>query len=186
MPDLNKANGSQAAAKAIVLFGLSDDGKPQAGQFPEAHAGLAKKVAKALHLNALTVSPSELASIGAKIPAGRLYANRRSFIPNVRRDVHEKLIEFAKSGTGSTGGGRGAASGNPPLPPSAGFPADWASISVGHQVLVQCSLPDGWWESIVIKRDGDMLTVRWRDYPKEPAFTVHYGQVALQWNEPTA
>jgi hypothetical protein len=185
MPDLNKANGSQTAApKAIVLFGLSEDGKPQAGQFPEAHAGLVKKVAKALHLNALTVSPAELASIGAKIPAGRLYANRRSFIPNVRRDVHAKLIEFAKSGSSSSG--RGAASGNPPLPPSAGFPQDWASIAVGHQVLVQCSLPDGWWESIVIKRDGDMLTLRWRDYPKEPAFTVHYCEVALQRTEPAA
>jgi len=184
MPELNKANGSHTQTKAIVLFGLSDEGKPQAGLFAEPHAALAKKVAKALHLNALTVSASELASIGAKIPAGRLYANRRSFIPNVRREVHAKLIELAKSGGGAAG--QGSKSGNPPLPPSAGFPKDWDSIAPGHQVLVQSSLPDGWWESIVIKRDDDILTVRWRDYPKYAPFTVHYGQVALQRTEPTA
>jgi hypothetical protein len=143
---------------------------------------LAKKAAKQLHLSSVCVSTSELTAIG-KIPAGRLYANRRSFIPNVRREVHQKLTEFAKAG-GSTSGSRGSMTGNPPLPPSAGFPKDWDSIAAGHQVLVQCSLPDGWWESIVLKREGDMLTVRWRDYPKEPSFTVHYGQVALQQTQP--
>jgi hypothetical protein len=183
MPQLNKANGSHAPSKAIVLFGMSDDGKPQAGLFPEAQSALAKKAAKQLHLTAVSVSASELATLGTKIPAGRLYANRRTFVPNVRRDVHDKLIEFAKAG-GSTAASRGSASGNQPLPPSAGFPKDWDSIAPGHQVIVQCSLPDGWWESIVLKRDGDMLTVRWRDYPKDPSFTVHYGQVALQRTQP--
>ena len=24
---------------------------------------------------------------------------------------------------------------------------------------------DGWWEAIVLARDGDMLTLKWRDYP---------------------
>ena len=115
MTELNKTNGSHAPSKAIVLFGLSDDGKPQAGIFPEAQSAMAKKAAKHSHLTALSVSTAQLAEIGTKIPAGRLYANRRSFIPNVRRDVHQKLIEFAKSGGGSTGS-RGATSGNPPLP----------------------------------------------------------------------
>jgi hypothetical protein len=182
MPELNKPNGSTLPANAIVLFGLSDDGKPQAGLFPQTQSALAKKAAKQLHLSSLCISTADLAAVG-KIPAGRLYANRRSFIPNVRRDVHEKLVELAKTGGGGAAASRGS-TGNPAAPPSAGFPKDWDSIAPGHQVLVQASLADGWWECAVMSRDGDMLTVRWRDYPKEPAFTVHYGQVAIQRTQP--
>jgi hypothetical protein len=182
MTYLNKANGSQPPSKTIVLFGLSDDGKPQAGVFPEAKSSVVKKAAKQLRLKAVRLSAKQLAALGTEIPPGRLYANRRSIIPTVKRDVHEKLIQFAKS-VGGAGEDRGS-SGNQSMPPPAGFPQDWASIAPGHQVIVQCSLPDGWWECIVIKREGEMLTVRYRDYPKEDPFTVHYGAVALQWGQP--
>jgi hypothetical protein len=37
---------------------------------------------------------------------------------------------------------------------------------------------DGWWEAIVIARDGDMLTIRWRDYPG-PKLVRHRTAVAL-------
>src|SRR4051794_24109094 len=97
MPELNKPNSSTLPANAIVLFGLSDDGKPQAGLFPQTQTALAKKAAKRLHLSSLSISTADLAGVG-KIPAGRLYANRRSFIPNVRREVHERLLELAKTG----------------------------------------------------------------------------------------
>ena len=81
MPHLNKPNGASEPARAIVLFGLSDAGKPQAGLFSESQASLAKKAAKQLGLTALTLSTADLAKLKTKIPAGRLYANRRSFIP---------------------------------------------------------------------------------------------------------
>ena len=67
MPELNKANGSHTQTKAIVLFGLSDEGKPQAGLFAEPHAALAKKVAKALGQHC--AGPSGAV---AKLTAGRL------------------------------------------------------------------------------------------------------------------
>jgi hypothetical protein len=182
MTQVTKSNAPTSNAKAIVLFGLSEDGKPQAGIFPEAQASLAKKAAKELRLEALNVSAAELASFGTKIPAGKLYANRRSFIPNVRKDLHQKLVEFAKGGSADSS--RGGSSGSPPLPPSAGIPKNWESVAPGHQILVQSSLPDGWWESIVLKREGEILTVRFRDYPKEAPFTVHLSQIALQQSQP--
>jgi hypothetical protein len=178
MAHLNKVNGSTNPANAIVVFGLSDDGKPQAGLFAESQAALAKKAAKQLGLTALTVSHADLATIKAKIPAGRLYANRRSFVPAARRDVHEKLLEFARSG--GSGSSRGSdASGLPPSPP-AGIPRDWDSIEPGHQVIAQQSLIGGWWEAIVLVREGDILTLKWRDYPEESHFRMHRTQVALQ------
>ena len=38
---------------------------------------------------------------------------------------------------------------------------------------------DGWWEAIVLARDGDMLTLKWRDYPWQPNVQRHAGSVAL-------
>jgi hypothetical protein len=37
----------------------------------------------------------------------------------------------------------------------------------------------GWWEAIVLVRTGDMLTLRFRDYPKLPKFARHRAAVAL-------
>jgi hypothetical protein len=179
MPQTIKANGSTAASKAVVLFGLSEDGKPQAGLFPESHAALARKVAKQLGLTALDVSSPSLTALAAKIPAGRLYANRRSVIPAVRRDLHEKLVECAKSGA-SGGGSLGSETGDLPASPPAGIPKDWDSITAGQQVIAQSSLEDGWWEAIVMVREGDILTLKWREAPRDPLFKVHVSQVAIQ------
>lgn len=178
MAHLNKVNGSTSPVN-ILVFGLSEEGKPQAGLFSGSQAALARKAAKQLGLTALPVSSDDLAVIKAKIPAGRLYANRRSFVPAARRDVHEKLLEFARtSGSGSKGHGSDA--GGLPTSPPAGIPKDWDTIEPGQQVIAQQSLIGGWWEAIVLVREGDMLTLKWRDYPEESHFRMHRTQVALQ------
>jgi hypothetical protein len=46
-------------------------------------------------------------------------------------------------------------------------------------VLVQESLEEGWWEAIVIARDNDIVTLRYRDFPKVPKFDRHVSTVAL-------
>ena len=33
---------------------------------------------------------------------------------------------------------------------------------IAHENMIE-----GWWEAIVIATDNDMLTLRWRDYPKQ-------------------
>ena len=72
---------------------------------------------------------------------------------------------------------------NPPqfaAPASITLPRSREDITVGHLVLGQAdSAEDGWWEVIVIKVEGDMLTVRLRDYPKEPTYRRHRNAVAL-------
>jgi hypothetical protein len=37
----------------------------------------------------------------------------------------------------------------------------------------------GWWEAIVTDRAGDLVTMRWRDYPGYPKFVQHRTAVAL-------
>ena len=36
-----------------------------------------------------------------------------------------------------------------------------------------------WWEAIVLARDGDMLTLKWPDYPWQANVVRHAGSVAL-------
>ena len=165
------------ASKPFVVFGLLE-GKPRAGLFPEKQAKLVRKAAKQLELTVLQIKTAEEAAIAAKVPPGRLYANRRIFVPNVRRDLHEKLTAAAKAAESNASGG--VAAGETP-PEGGGFPKDWDSIAPGHQVIAQSSLIEGWWEAIVLERNGEMLTLRWRDYPREPKFKQHFEMVALQF-----
>ena len=113
-------------------------------------------------------------------------------MPNVRRDLYDKLIEATRpaTNTGSDIQGTGKPADNPietsapnsasPAPSVAqGYPRDWDDISVGNLVIAQASVEEGWWEAIVIAREGDTLTMRWRDYPGYPKLVQHRTAVAL-------
>jgi len=112
----------------------------------------------------------------------------------VRRDLYDKLIEATRPATktGSDNQGTGKPADNPTetsapnsdpasSAPSVaqGYPRDWDDVSVGHLVIAQANAEDGWWEAVVIAREGDMLTMRWRDYPGYPKFVQHRTAVAL-------
>jgi hypothetical protein len=181
-----------ATGPGVVLFGLDENGKPQAARFGGEHSDLA---AQAAGLMGLTVCPvtDNLADIAQQLPPGRIYANGRGFVPNVRRDLYGKLLEaagVANNGGGSTGGDKsaGEASGTDttaqsaaaePLSPlvAQGYPRDWDDISVGHMVIAADN--PAWFEAIVTATDGDMLTLRFRDYPKQASVVRHRATVAL-------
>ena len=46
-------------------------------------------------------------------------------------------------------------------------------------VIAQQSPEDGWFEAVVIETSGDMLTLRWRDYPRERRITRNRIAVGL-------
>jgi hypothetical protein len=64
-------------------------------------------------------------------------------------------------------------------PVAHGYPKDWQNLSVGHLVLATEGGGGGWWEAIVIGVEGDMVTLRWRDYPGYQKFSQHRSAVAL-------
>ena len=64
-------------------------------------------------------------------------------------------------------------------PVATGLRRTWDEIAAGHLVIAQETLDYGWWEAIVIARNGDMLTLRFRDYPKLPKFFRHRNAIAL-------
>jgi len=64
-------------------------------------------------------------------------------------------------------------------PPGQGLPRTWDEIAPGHLVVAQEPPEYGWWEAVVIARDGDKVTLRYRDYPGLPKFVRHRSAIAL-------
>src|ERR1700704_4145749 len=69
----------------VVLFGVDDTGKPKAARFGEKQADLATKAAGPLNLQVLPVIGPAVVELAGRVPAGRIHANGRGFMPYKRR-----------------------------------------------------------------------------------------------------
>jgi hypothetical protein len=165
----------------VVLFGIDSHGKPKGARFGQKDADLAIKAASQLQLKVLTSNDPTVAEIAARLPVGRVPGTGRTFVPFIRQDLYDKLVAAAPNGnphpTKPPSSGSSGAPGSTGSPPN--LPRNWQEIAPGHLVIGHESLEDGWWEAIVLERDGDMLTLRWRDYPKQPKVVRHRAAVAL-------
>ena len=150
--------------KAIVLFGLDEDGKPRAARFMDDQEDLVAKAAQAMGLRLGVATTAEHFKIVGELPVGRIHATGKGAVSNVRQDLYDKLNALV---------------GGEPGPISTALPKSWDEVAPGHLVIAQESITDGWFEAIVTKRDGDTITVKWRDYPSLPEFVRPIKAVAL-------
>ena len=67
---------------------------------------------------------------------------------------------------------------------TSGLPRSWDSVGVGHMVLIHESPADGWWEAVVVQREDEVLTLRFRDYPKVPTFVRHISAIGPRGRQP--
>ena len=113
-----------------------------------------------------------------KLPVGRLYANGRGFVPNVRQTLYSEVIVALGGRTAAGRGRHGRRQGQHP-----GRPRPAAAAGTRSRLAISSSRkrasPNGWWEAIVLDRKDDMLTLRFRDYPRLPKFFRHRSAVAL-------
>jgi hypothetical protein len=172
------------SAVPVVLFGVDGNGKPKAARFAEKQADLATKAAEQLKLRVLPVTNPQTAELAARLPAGRIHANGRGFVPFIRRDLFAKLLAAAGASAQPQNGGAAAAASAPSAKGSGSgsgrtLPRSWDELAPGHLVVAQQNLEDGWYEAVVIERSGDMLMLRWHAYPRERSITRHYRSVAL-------
>jgi hypothetical protein len=58
-------------------------------------------------------------------------------------------------------------------------PTSWKEIEAGALVIAHESSEDGWWEAIVTEINADIVTLRWRDYPRQPAVNRTRSQIAF-------
>lgn len=77
------------------------------------------------------------------------------------------------SGSSSSGGGDGAGASRP-------APRDWGSLAAGDTVLALDTPDEGWWEANVVEvREGELVLLRWRDFPGTPTFSRRRTAIAL-------
>lgn len=169
----------------FIVFGLADDGKPRGAKFEATEASAIEQVVSSLGLHMHEIVDGDLKVVADKLPAGRVYARGKAFIPNIKRDLLDKLhaavgANFAPSAVVSEDKQSVAQpSKATTVLLKSGLPVSFGEIAAGHLVLVQESLEEGWWEAICIDRVQDMLTLRYRDYPKVPTFKEHVSRVAI-------
>jgi hypothetical protein len=184
---------------AVVLFGIDEANKPHAAYFDEAHVELATKAAGLMGLNVLKVANHEQAKIACSLPAGRIYANGRGFVPYVRKDLYSKVTELAGTqathqlrGPQSIASTEGPSSGSSverqPANPAGrragpGLPRHWDDIDVGHLVIApeDNRKDDGWWQAIVVEKNGDMFTLRWQAFPHQKKILRHRLNIGLMY-----
>jgi hypothetical protein len=168
-------------ANITVLFGTDEHGKPRAAWFEAANPELITKAAAAMKLQLLRPATASQIELAKKLPVGRIHANGTGFVPPIRGDLYSELQLAAEPSqqSGTTASAVAPSPAAAPGAPAHGLPKDWDSIEVGHLVIAQENMIEGWWEAIVIATDNDMLTLRWRDYPKVAPITRHRTAVAL-------
>ena len=187
-----KANHSTPATTCstpLVLFGLDSRGKSKGARFGKEHADLAVKAASQLQLQVLAGNDPKIAEIVARLPVGRVHVAGRTFVPFIRRDLYDRLVAAANGNLAQppappASGASGNAAGSRPPGSSPKLPRNWQEIGVGDLVVAQDSLEDGWYDAIVVQVDGDMLTLQWRDYPRERRVVRHRLRLALLYPGP--
>jgi hypothetical protein len=175
---------TSVALAPVVLFGIDSRGKPKAARFGKEAASLATKAANQLQLRTIAGDDPKIADIAARLPVGRVHATGKTFVPFVRRDLYDKLIAAAGNGNGTISvrtaasqAGSAAKANSPSANPN--LPHSWDRIGLGDLVVAQEALEDGWYEAIVVEVNGDMLTLRWRNFPRERRLVRHRFRVAL-------
>jgi hypothetical protein len=200
---MGKKSGKSEPAKIdqVYVLGLDANGKARGARFAELKDNIAS-AAMDMNCRVLIDQPEAVSALGMKLPVGRVHGGGKVvklFVPNVRRDLYDQILEAARiaaeqSDAEVKAGGAEQSAAVAALkdqestaqaevrtvsPVTSGLPRSWESIAVGHMVLVHESPADGWWEATVLKRDEELLTLRFRDYPKQPTFIRHINTVAL-------
>ncbi len=165
----------------LIVLGRDEAGKPRAARFPAGHDSVVAKAAKAMNLAVCKAESADVAELAKKLSPGRLYSTGRGFVPAVGRSLYDKLVEQLKLAGQPVPGESDQPNGSGTAAPqaAAGLSTSWDDIAVGHLVIAHQSAIADWWEAIVVARDGDMLTLKWRDYPDEANVLRHVGSVAL-------
>jgi hypothetical protein len=168
------ANGA-----ALIVLGYDAEQKPRGARFVDAKPELVSKAADLMDLKVYKTSNPDVAAIAQKLPVGRLYANGRGFVPNVRQDLYSDLIvELAVEPQAALS----TKSDKDSLPAARGLPRTWDEVGPGHLVLAHESLDYGWWEAIVVARKNDVFKLQYRDYPQLPKFFRHQTAIALMYS----
>jgi hypothetical protein len=164
-----KSKSAKPTAK-FILFGADEYAKPRAATFSAEDPALVAKAAETMFVRLVQITDPEVAEIATRLPAGRLHANGKGLVPYIKGDMYNELICATLANQ--------APEPNPDPSPQ-DLPRSWDEIVPGHLVIARETLEVGWWEAVVVERTGDLVTVRYRDYPQYPPMVRHRSAIAL-------
>jgi hypothetical protein len=164
------------ASPPLIVLGFDDQQKPRGARFVDAKPDLVTKAADLLGFKVYEASSEDVAEYAKKLPLGRLYANGRGFVPNIRQSLYSDLVVVLGQEPQATLSKTGD---KDSLPAARGLPRSWDEIGPGHLVIAQEALEYGWWEAIVLDRQGDTFILQYRDYPHLPKFVRHRTGIAM-------
>lgn len=163
------AKPAKPVGKLYILFGADEYARPRAAKYVTLDPDPLKKAAQALSLRLIEANTDDLIEIARRLPSGRLHGNGQALVPFVKDDIHFELVWATVDDPLPAG-----------KPPSAEMlPATWDDVAPGHLVIAQETHICGWLEAIVVERNGDLLTLRFRDYPDYGPHVRHRSVVAL-------
>jgi hypothetical protein len=165
-----KTTPAKPPGKVYVLFGADEYAKPRAARFSAEDPELLAKAAASMFLRLVEVTEPDVAEIAAKLPAGRLHANGNGLVPYIKGALYNELL-CATLATHLPQAN--------PDPAPQDLPRTWDDLVPGHLVIARETHVAGWWEAIVVERTGDLVTVRYRDYPQYPPMVRHRSAIAL-------
>jgi hypothetical protein len=186
---MTAGNLERAATPVLVLLGLDGSGKPHASRFPIEYETVALKAAGMMNLHALNIADPELINAATDLPEGKIFATGRGLVPFVRRELYDRFAPLLGTAAEqetpkpeqhapavSSAPASGALRGDAPEP--------WASLKTGSVVLATDAAEGGWYEAVVlaVSDDEQLLTVAWRDFPREAKQTIHRTRVGVLLN----
>jgi len=157
-------------SKTYLVFGADELAKPRAARFSADDPELLAKAAETMHLRMVEVTDPDLAELVAKLPLGRLHATGQGLVPFIKGDLYAELVWATV--------GKQEPPANPD-PKANDMPRTWDELGAGHLIIAKETLECGWWEAIVVERTGDLVTVKYRDFPRYPNLVRHRSAVAL-------
>lgn len=186
-----------ATGPAIIVLGRDDAAKAHASYFTADQTMSARAAAAAMGMMVLAITTDEQRALADQLPAGKIFASGKAFVPFVKSAVYDQLISMVPlkdqvrplrlvKPDEANGEGKGGAGAPTPSPaantgktPPLTMPADWSGIVIGSVVLADEGLDAGWWAAVVTNIAQNVITLLWRDYPEQGSIVRPITQLAL-------
>lgn len=164
-----KKNGSKSSSTLVpIILHQATGERPRAALFSAEDAKKAKEVAEKRSFAVIEVSSAELRKVANRLPRGTLSAPGLDVVPLTTLPLYNELMA-ANTATAFAQG---------KLEPK--MAASWDAIKAGDLVIAQHTRADGWYEAVCLHRAaGDIFTLKWMDYPRDPIFIRHLKAIAL-------
>lgn len=164
-----KKNGSKTPSTLlpIILHQVTGE-RPRAALFSADDAKKAKELAEKRSFAVIEVNSAELRKVANRLPKGNLSAAGLDVAPATTLPLYNELMAAHTAAALAQG----------KIEPK--MATSWEAIKAGDLVIAQHTRADGWYEAVCLHRAaGDIFTLKWLDYPRDPLFVRHLKAIAL-------